>query len=104
MLATAGAGIRCRLVPSNLGRLVYFSAQSTKGGNRTMTRRCLISVEPIEPSGVVLTIAELPRLVIFGQTAEDALGWAREAIAFQLRDSPDFDQRPPLELVLGRAS
>ena len=69
-----------------------------------MTRRCLISVEPIEPSGVVLTIAELPRLVIFGQTAEDALGWAREAIAFQLRDSPDFDQQPPLELVLGRAS
>ena len=47
-----------------------------------MTKRYLISVEPIEPSGVVLTIAELPRLVIFGQTAEDALGWAREAIAF----------------------
>ena len=69
-----------------------------------MTKRYLISVEPIEPSGVVLTIAELPRLVIFGETAEDALGWAREAIAFQLRDSPDFDQKPPLELVLGRAS
>ena len=51
-----------------------------------MTKRYLISVEPIEPSGVVLTIAELPGLVIFGQTAEDALGWAREAIAFQLRD------------------
>ena len=50
-----------------------------------MTKRYLISVEPIEPSGVVLTIAELPGLVIFGQTAEDALGWAREAIAFQLR-------------------
>jgi predicted RNase H-like HicB family nuclease len=58
-----------------------------------MTKRYLISVEPIEPSGVVLTIAELPGLVIFGQTAEDALGWAREAIAFQLRDSPDFDQK-----------
>ena len=57
-----------------------------------MTKRYLISVEPIEPSGVVLTIAELPGLVIFGQTAEDALGWAREAIAFQLRDSPDSDQ------------
>ena len=57
-----------------------------------MTKRYLISVEPIEPSGVVLTIAELPGLVIFGQTPEDALGWAREAIAFQLRDSPDFDQ------------
>ena len=61
-----------------------------------MTKRYLISVEPIEPSGVVLTIAELPGLVIFGQTAEDALDWAREPIAFQVRDSPDFDQKPPL--------
>jgi hypothetical protein len=69
-----------------------------------MTKKYLISVEPIEPSGVVLTIAELPRLVIFGQTAEDALGWAREAIAFQFLDSPDYDQRAQLELVLGRAS
>ena len=69
-----------------------------------MTKRYLISVEPIEPSGVMLTIAELPRLVIFGQTAEDALGWAREAIAFQCLDSRDYDQRPQLELVLGRAS
>ena len=38
-----------------------------------MVNRYLISVEPIEPSGVMLTIAELPRLVIFGETAEDAL-------------------------------
>ena len=53
-----------------------------------MTKRYLISVEPIEPSGVVLTIAELPRLVIFGQTAEDALGWAREAIAFSSATRP----------------
>ncbi len=67
-----------------------------------MTKKYLINVEPIEPGGVVLTIAELPRLVIFGKTAEDALGWAREAIAF--RDSPDDDQQPPLELILGRAS
>jgi hypothetical protein len=69
-----------------------------------MTKRYLISVEPIEPSGVVLTIAELPRLVIFGQTAEDALGWAREAIAFQIRDARDNAQQPALEFVLGRAN
>jgi hypothetical protein len=69
-----------------------------------MTKRYLISVEPIEPSGVVLTIAELPSLIIFAETAEDALGWARQAIAFQLRDSPDYDQQPSLELILGRAS
>ena len=69
-----------------------------------MTKRYLINVEPIEPSGVALTIAELPGLVIFGQTAEDAFGWARDAIAFQLGDSPDYDRGPPLELVLGRAS
>ena len=69
-----------------------------------MAKRYVISIEPIGSSGVVLTIAELPRLVIFGETAEDALGWAREAIAFQLRDLPDGDQAPPLELVLGRAN
>ncbi len=63
-----------------------------------MAKRYVISIEPIGSSGVVLTIAELPRLVIFGETAEDALGWAGEAIAFQLRDLPDGDQTPPLEL------
>jgi predicted RNase H-like HicB family nuclease len=52
----------------------------------------------------MLRIAELPRIVIFGETAEDALGWAREAIAFQLRDSPESDHTPLLELALGRAS
>jgi hypothetical protein len=55
-----------------------------------MTKRYLISVEPIEPSGVVLTIAELPGLVIFGQTAEDALGWAREAIKVEGRGTACF--------------
>jgi predicted RNase H-like HicB family nuclease len=69
-----------------------------------MAKRYVISVEPIEPSGVVLTVAELPKLLIFAETAEDALGWAREAIAFQLRDSLDGDQKPPLDVVLGRAS
>ena len=69
-----------------------------------MTKRYLISVEPIEPSGVVLTIAELPGLVIFGQTAENALGWAREAIALLLRDAPDVARQPAREFVLGMAS
>jgi hypothetical protein len=69
-----------------------------------MAKRYMISVEPIEPSGVALTIAELPRLVIFAEAAEDALGWARASIAFHLRDSINADQDPPLELVLGRAS
>jgi hypothetical protein len=92
-------------VASKLGRLLSFRpSRRSKEGSRTMTKRYLISVEPIEPSGLIPTIAELPRLVIFGQTAEDALGWAREAIAFQSLDSRDDDQRPQLELVLGRAS
>jgi hypothetical protein len=69
-----------------------------------MANKYIISVEPSEPSGVALTIVELPRLVIFAETAEDALGWAREAIAFQARDSADGSQQPPLDLVLGRAS
>ncbi len=53
-----------------------------------MTKRYLISVEPIEPSGVVLTIAELPGLVIFGQTAEDALGWAPKPLPFNSATRP----------------
>ena len=61
-------------------------------------------IEPIEPSGVVLTFAELPGLVIFGETTEQAFGWTREALAFYLRDSREYDKQPPLELVLGRAS
>ena len=68
-----------------------------------MTRTFSISVEAIEPSGVVLTIAESPRLVIFADTAEDWLQHAREAIAFRLRDAPDGDKQAPLELVLGWA-
>ena len=59
-----------------------------------MTKRYLINVEPIEPSGVVLTIAELPGLVIFGQTAEDALGRAREVIAFQLIETRTTPAQP----------
>src|SRR6267378_8217327 len=51
------------------GRLLSFSAQSTtKGGSRTMANRYEISIEPIGSSGVMLTIAELPRIVIFGET------------------------------------
>jgi predicted RNase H-like HicB family nuclease len=69
-----------------------------------MAKKYMISIEPMGSSGVVLTIAELPGLVIFGETPEDALGWAREAIAFRLRDLPDGGQTAPLELVLGRAS
>ena len=39
-----------------------------------MTKRCLINVEPIEPSGVPLTMAEPQGLFVFGQTADDAVG------------------------------
>jgi hypothetical protein len=69
-----GRGHKCRQRPAQASvvgwsRLIsggssIFSAHSTKGSNQTMTKRYLISVEPIEPSGVVLTIAELPGLVI----------------------------------------
>ena len=69
-----------------------------------MTRTFSISVEAIDPSGVVLTIAELPRLLIFADTAEDALQRAREAIAFRLREMhPDSDEQGSRSSWLGRA-
>src|ERR1700730_12644072 len=68
------------------GRLLRFRAESTtKGGSRPMAKRYVISIEPIGSSGVVLTIAELPRL---GETAEDALGWPHETIAFNSATCP----------------
>ncbi len=53
----------------------------------------------VEPSGVVLTVEALPRLIIFGETTEDARGRAREAIGFQLRDPSQSVDRPAVELV-----
>jgi hypothetical protein len=52
-----------------------------------MVHRCFVNIEPIEPSGVVLTIEVLPRLLIFGETPDDALLHAREAVSFLLRDA-----------------
>jgi predicted RNase H-like HicB family nuclease len=61
--------------------------------------RYFVSIEPIEPSGVVLTIEALPRLLIFGETPEEALRRAREAIGFQLGDAIRGMGRPIVELV-----
>ena len=63
-----------------------------------MANRFTISVEPIEPSGAMLTIAELPGLLIFGDTTRNALLRAREAIAFQLRDFPEPTEYCPPSL------
>jgi hypothetical protein len=64
----------------------------------TMADRYFVNIETIEPSGVVLTIEALPRLLIFGDTAEQALRWAREAIGFYLRET-SLIERPVVELV-----
>ncbi len=63
-----------------------------------MADRYFVNIEPIEPSGVVLTIEALPRLLIFGDTSEQALRWAREAVGFYLRETSRID-RPIVELV-----
>jgi hypothetical protein len=64
-----------------------------------MLNRYFVNIEPIQPSGVVLTIEGLPRLFVFGETADEALCRAREAIGFQLRDAITGADRPLLELV-----
>ena len=63
-----------------------------------MAQRYFVNIEAIEPSGVVLTIEALPRLLIFGDTAEQALRRAREAIGFYLRETSPVE-RPVVELV-----
>jgi predicted RNase H-like HicB family nuclease len=64
----------------------------------TMTDRYFANIESIESSGVVLTIEALPRLLIFGDTAEQALRRACEAIGFYLRETSRVE-RPVVELV-----
>ncbi len=63
-----------------------------------MADRYFVNIEPIEPSGVVLTIEALPRLLTFGDTSEQGLRWAREAVGFYLRETSRID-RPIVELV-----
>jgi hypothetical protein len=64
-----------------------------------MVNRYFVNIEPIEPSGVVLTVEALPRLLIFGETTDDALRRACEAIGFQLRDASRSVDWPMVELV-----
>ncbi len=64
-----------------------------------MENRYFVNIEPIEPCGVVLTFDALPRLLIFGQTPDDALRRAREAVSFQLRDVTRDFERSVIELV-----
>jgi hypothetical protein len=66
-----------------------------------MVDRYFVNIEPVEPSGVVLTIEGLPRLLIFGRTREEALRRARESLTFQLsaRTEPHGEEPPLVELV-----
>ena len=64
-----------------------------------MVNRYFVNIEPIEPSGVVLTIEGLPRLLVFGETPDEALRRAREAVGFQLCGAGCDAGRPIVELV-----
>src|SRR5262249_18534053 len=63
----------------------------TDDQRRAGTMRYYVNIAPSESRGVVLTIEAIPRLLIFGDTPEDALHHAREAIGCQLRDTPLFE-------------
>jgi hypothetical protein len=65
-----------------------------------MVDRYFVNIEPREPSGVVLTIDALPRLLVFGDTPEDALRRAREAVGFELRACRQNGEPEAVELVL----
>jgi predicted RNase H-like HicB family nuclease len=64
-----------------------------------MVNRFFVNIEPIEPSGVMLTVEALPRLLIFGETPDEALRRAREAVGFQLGDSIRGTGWPIVELA-----
>ncbi len=38
-----------------------------------MLKQYFVDIEPIEPSGVVLSVEDMPGLVVFGETADEAL-------------------------------
>ena len=64
-----------------------------------MLKQYFVNIAPIEPSGVVLSVEDMPGLLVFGETADEVLRRAREAIGFQLRDAITGVDRPLLELV-----
>ena len=64
-----------------------------------MVNEYFVNIEPIEPSGVVLTIEALPRLLIFAETTEEALRLAREAVGFRVKDTIRGVDRPAVQLV-----
>jgi predicted RNase H-like HicB family nuclease len=62
--------------------------------------RYIVNIEPAEASGVVLTVAGLPRVLIFAETPAEALWRAREAIAFHRPAESRTMDRGQVELVL----
>jgi hypothetical protein len=64
-----------------------------------MMHQYFVNIAPIEPCAVVLTIEALPGLLIIGETPDDALRHAREAVSFLLGDAIGSMGRPIVELV-----
>jgi hypothetical protein len=65
-----------------------------------MVDRYFVNIELVEPSGVVLTIEGLPRLLIFGRTRDEALRRAREFLTFQLSAGTEPHGEEPLLVEL----
>jgi predicted RNase H-like HicB family nuclease len=63
-------------------------------GGTTMVDRYFVNIEPVEPTGVVLTIEGLPRLLVFGRTREEALRQARHAITFHMLAAAQAGEAP----------
>jgi hypothetical protein len=70
-----------------------------------MVDRYFANIEPVQPTGVVLTIEGLPRLLIFARTREEALRRAGEALTFQLSAGARAHAlEPPLLELVPRAA
>ena len=62
-------------------------------------QRLFVNIEPNDPSGVVLSVEGLPRLLIFAETRTEALRRAREALLFQLAAEGGLGDPQLIELV-----
>jgi predicted RNase H-like HicB family nuclease len=63
----------------------------------TQTYTYTIELEPTEPSGYAVTVPALPGVLTFGDTVEEAMAMAREAIALHIEGLRAHGEPVPTE-------
>ena len=63
----------------------------------TQTYTYTIELEPAEPCGYAVTVPALPGVLTFGDTVEEAMAMAREAIALHIEGLREAGAEIPVE-------